>query len=187
MVDPNDYLHAQVRLGTGLCEVVNANGRMVMGCRRGNDKAAIRDLRIFIEQILAERASASENLTMWILFLNDIRDPKPESVKAVFRAENKDELQALVAREAVAPYEEAIEHMWGKGKVPTHSKSFRKGGPLEWYNPPLAAHDRGHFKHMQPVDDVVKKQVEVASKQIEEQIRAYYTNLVTSLPECPKP
>ncbi len=60
MVDPADYLHAEIRLGSGLCQVVDRNGREVMACRRGNDKAAIRDLRLFVDQIIAERASAPE-------------------------------------------------------------------------------------------------------------------------------
>ncbi len=123
---------------------------------------------------------------MWLLFLHDIRDPKAGSVKALFRSETREELQALVARETVAPYKEAIEHVWGKDQVPTHIKSFRKGGPLEWYDPPTLEHDRGHYKHMQPVDDVVKQQVDAAAKGIEAQIREYYKNLVTDIPEVPK-
>ncbi len=57
MVDPADYLHAELRIGTGLCQVVDRNGREVLACRRGNDKAAIRDLRIFVDQILTERTT----------------------------------------------------------------------------------------------------------------------------------
>lgn len=55
VIDPNDFLHVQIRIGSGLCQVLDQRGREVLACRRGNDRAAIRDLRQFIDQLVCER------------------------------------------------------------------------------------------------------------------------------------
>lgn len=117
---------------------------------------------------------------MWLLFLHDMRSDKPGEVKAVCRAESKVDLVNLICRETVAPYADFKDEYPGGGPGTWH-KSFRKGGPLEWCDPPDPAYERGHYKHMQPVDDVVKQQVAAAAKQIEEQIRTHYKNLVTDI------
>ncbi len=64
---------------------------------------------------------------LWLLQLNDMRSAQIEQLTAVCRAESFDELTAFIARErAPEPYTDG---KW--------SKRFRKGGPLEWFNPPL--------------------------------------------------
>jgi hypothetical protein len=67
---------------------------------------------------------------MWILQLNDMRMPKVEMMDAVARADTKEELLSLLEREKVEPYSD---DRWGK--------VFRKGGPLEWFNPPFVEHE----------------------------------------------
>ena len=62
---------------------------------------------------------------MWILRLNDMRSPRIEIMSNAARAESLKDLQALVERETVQPYRG--DDGWGK--------AFRKGGPLEWFNP----------------------------------------------------
>lgn len=62
---------------------------------------------------------------MWILQLNDMRSPKIEILTTVCRAETREELEALIARERVEFYRDGP---WGK--------QFRRGGILEWFNPP---------------------------------------------------
>jgi hypothetical protein len=62
---------------------------------------------------------------MWILLLNDMRMPHVETLVPVAKAETKEVLEAYLAREKVEPYQDG---QWGK--------TYRQGGPLEWYNPP---------------------------------------------------
>jgi len=75
---------------------------------------------------------------MFVLVLNDMRMPQIEMVEPVARAETKEALVAFVGREAVEPYQEPGENTYGKV---TWTKNFRKGGPLEWYNPPTQTLD----------------------------------------------
>jgi hypothetical protein len=65
---------------------------------------------------------------MWILRLNDMRDDHFESLRPAFRAETREALVALVERETVPGGYTTHDGRWGK--------TFRAGGPLEWYNPP---------------------------------------------------
>lgn len=70
---------------------------------------------------------------MWVLVLNPMRGRFEES-NPVARAITKEELEAFVARERVEPYsDEGRDHSW--------SKTFRRGGPLEWFNPPALGDD----------------------------------------------
>lgn len=64
---------------------------------------------------------------MWILQLNDMRAPKIEIINPVARAETKEELETLIKSESVDRYQDGN---WGK--------TFKKGGPLEWYNHPFS-------------------------------------------------
>jgi len=66
---------------------------------------------------------------MFVLQLNPMRS-NAENVIPVARAEKREDLLALLQREAVPYYkdEEPGGYVWGK--------SFRKGGPLEWFNDP---------------------------------------------------
>ena len=63
---------------------------------------------------------------MFVLVLNDMRSAHYESRHDVARAERVEELLALYQRERVANYQDG---RWGK--------AFRRGGPLEWFNPTL--------------------------------------------------
>ena len=62
---------------------------------------------------------------MWVLQLNDMRSSKIEILNSVARAKTKEELEAFIERESVETYRD---ERWGK--------TFKKDGPLEWYNRP---------------------------------------------------
>ena len=64
---------------------------------------------------------------MFILQLNDMRALNVENLRPVARAETKEELQRLLDNEKVESYSDG---RWGK--------SYRHGGPLEWYNTPCS-------------------------------------------------
>lgn len=59
----------------------------------------------------------------FVLILNDMRDPKIEMLTEVARARTKIELEDMLINESVDFYKDG---QW--------SKTFRKGGPLEWFN-----------------------------------------------------
>jgi hypothetical protein len=71
---------------------------------------------------------------MWILVLNDMRSPKIEMMTEVARGSTQESLLRLLESERVESYSDGP---WGK--------SFRKGGPLEWCNPPFAHELEHHF------------------------------------------
>lgn len=62
---------------------------------------------------------------MFILQLNDMRDPKIEMMTLVACATSSEQLLELMTSESVETYQDG---QWGK--------TFRKDGPLEWYNRP---------------------------------------------------
>ena len=65
---------------------------------------------------------------MFVLQLNPMRS-NAENVVPVVRAETEQRLRDFLANETVESYvDEGSAHPW--------HKAFRKGGPLEWYNPP---------------------------------------------------
>lgn len=68
----------------------------------------------------------------FVLVLNDMRSPKIEIVRPAVRADTPEELVAFMERERVEPYREPTGYLDG-----TWYKVFRKGGPLEWFNPPF--------------------------------------------------
>ncbi len=69
---------------------------------------------------------------MWILQLNPMQG-NFEYLTPVGRADSRESLVAFLAREQVEPYsDDDGQNMMG-GKL---LKSFRKGGPLEFLNPP---------------------------------------------------
>lgn len=69
---------------------------------------------------------------MWVLQLNPMMD-NYENLRACARAETREALERFVAIETVERYtDDAGTNMMG-GKL---WKSFRKGGPLEFLNPP---------------------------------------------------
>lgn len=64
---------------------------------------------------------------MFALYMNDMRGSKFEELTLVQRAATEQELRDLIERERVPVYkEERANGFWGK--------SFRKDGPLEWFN-----------------------------------------------------
>lgn len=71
---------------------------------------------------------------MYILCLNDMRC-NTEHNEPVARAETLAELARFVQSERVEPYTEESGSQFHEG-VHDYRKFFRKGGPLEWYNPP---------------------------------------------------
>jgi len=78
---------------------------------------------------------------MWVLQLNDMRKA-PETLTAIARAETKEELESFVEGQTVETYQEE-----GLAKV------FKKGGPLEYFNPPIPGqvHDP-HFLNVGDAD-----------------------------------
>ena len=74
---------------------------------------------------------------VWVLYLNNMQSPKAEMQNVVSRANTREELVALLEREAVPAYVEPGYGPYGETKW---HKSFRKGGPLEWFNPPDSIH-----------------------------------------------
>lgn len=71
---------------------------------------------------------------MWILRMNDMRSAKIELYEVVARCEDNDKLEQWLILERVEPYEDGN---W--------RKTFRKGGPLEWYNDPILSLGHGIF------------------------------------------
>jgi hypothetical protein len=63
---------------------------------------------------------------VWLLQLNDMRSPQIEIMTPVLYGHTLEEIRAFVHAERVPNYRD---DRWGK--------SFRQGGPLEWYNPPF--------------------------------------------------
>lgn len=97
---------------------------------------------------------------MWILLLNDMRASNIENVRPVARAHERSVLEQYLARETVESYRDG---QW--------AKSFRKGGPLEWYNPPFF-HDES-FVYVGTEDDWAAN------------ARQDYRNKVLSIPNVP--
>lgn len=89
---------------------------------------------------------------MWMLLLNDMRWPKREQLGPVCRAETREDLERFLGRETVEPWTDVgpVESAHrsaalalARGYEPRDprdgrcwAKVFRRGGPLEWYNPP---------------------------------------------------
>jgi hypothetical protein len=76
---------------------------------------------------------------MWVLLLNDMRSSNVETQFPVARAETLEQLHAFLAREKVQHWNDG---RWGK--------SYRCGGPLEWFNPPYS-HES--FQNVRTEDD----------------------------------
>lgn len=55
MVDPSDYLHAQLKIGSNECDIVNMNGKVLMTSRGHNDRSAIKNMAALIDEMIAER------------------------------------------------------------------------------------------------------------------------------------
>lgn len=88
---------------------------------------------------------------MWVLQLNMMRN-RTESRTAVAFSESKEKLEAFVAGERVEPYgDEGFSDFGGHGT--TFQKVFRKGGPLEWFNPPESLFGDDAFVDIGTEDD----------------------------------
>ena len=83
---------------------------------------------------------------MWILQLNDMRSSNVEIVEPVVKAETREELERFVESERVEPYRDG---RW--------NKSFRRGGPLEWFNRPLSSLSRIHFLDVGTEDECAER------------------------------
>lgn len=92
----------------------------------------------------------TESDFVFMLFLNDMRSDHSEDVKPVARANTPEELESFMERERVEQYQEPtglsptspeMEPSLYDYRVnsQTWTKSFRKVGPLEWFNPPLGS------------------------------------------------
>lgn len=69
---------------------------------------------------------------MMILQLNPMT-ANYERLTAVARAETREALEAFLLSEKVEPYSDSDGESMCGGRL---NKSFRKGGPLEYFNPP---------------------------------------------------
>jgi hypothetical protein len=92
---------------------------------------------------------------MWVLCLNDMRASQVEILSPVTRAETREALQALLDREKVEPYKDGP---WGK--------SYRSGGPLEWFNPPWDHDSHRHFINVGTREDAARQAAEQWEAQI---------------------
>jgi hypothetical protein len=86
---------------------------------------------------------------IYVLLLNDMRSANIENLTPVAWADSGEALGALVDREQVEPYREPGENRYGPI---TWGKSFRKNGPLEWYNLPSV---HGGYGGIQAFPDLV--------------------------------
>jgi hypothetical protein len=103
---------------------------------------------------------------MFVLLLNDMRSGRIEDLTPVARAETKEELLALLEREKVEEYTDegdhvnSEDHSFGISRsVSTgyrYGKTYRKGGPLEWYNPPWEVRTDQHFRNVGTREDWMK-------------------------------
>jgi hypothetical protein len=103
------------------------------------------------------------SLFVWVLFLNDMRMPKSEDLVPVVRAETPEALADFVESERVPLYVEptGLPSSDGQRVYPQEwSKVFRKGGPLEWCNPPSLT-DPWDGLHYRPVARVIDYSAEV--------------------------
>lgn len=67
---------------------------------------------------------------MFVLFLKSMIHNSPRNI-TVAKAETREELEAVLIRESVPPYDDIIIQHDGTDKP--YKKVFRRGGPLEWY------------------------------------------------------
>jgi hypothetical protein len=73
------------------------------------------------------------------LVLNMMRN-KTESLTLVCVSNNRQEIEDLLAAERVEPYSDVGPGAFGDYDQ-TFYKVYRRGGPLEWYNPPGGIYD----------------------------------------------
>jgi len=89
---------------------------------------------------------------MFILYLNNMRDCKIEMLQPVAWAETKEQLKQFLEAQKVEPYSDReMAETYGQ----TWGKTFRKDGPLEWYNPPYDD-DPVHFRKIPTLEEVAE-------------------------------
>jgi hypothetical protein len=115
---------------------------------------------------------------MWVLQLNSIYS-RCEEREILFRAETREELIAFLNREKVEPYTESGPGGYGnEGGVCEFNKSYRKGGPLENFNPPIAGpEDPSCFVNVRTLEEHLKEN--------EQQIRKQWEIGILSVPAVP--
>jgi len=92
---------------------------------------------------------------MWVLLLNDMRSPNIENLSIVGRAETREQIEQFLASEKVDGYNDG---RWGK--------SYRAGGPLEWFNPPWDFESHKHFVNVGTIDDAIRNAAMTWERQI---------------------
>lgn len=85
----------------------------------------------------------------WVLFMNDMRSSNIEYNQPVCSAATKEALIEFYRKEMVESYSDG---QWGK--------SFRKGGPLEWFN---ALDEEFNGYCFQGLQQYIPEQLEVPS------------------------
>ena len=79
----------------------------------------------------------------WVVLLNDMRSANYENLGPCGCAETRQELEKFVQGQRVETYQDDDGRPGKCGHCGTSEyweKSFRKGGPLEWFNPPRGGH-----------------------------------------------
>jgi len=92
---------------------------------------------------------------MWLLRLNNMQN-HTEDATIVAWAETKEALEAFIARERVEPYDDGGENTFS-GSTCAWRKSFRKGGPLQWFNPLETSYGAPAFSNVGTLEDHLKK------------------------------
>lgn len=101
---------------------------------------------------------------MFVLRLNDMRASQIEILSDVCISDNKKDLTEFIKKEKTKPYqEENGDRVW--------SKSFKKEGPLEWYN--------------LPIDDSCYLEIATEDAFVEAK-RKEYQNFINSIPKLVK-
>lgn len=72
---------------------------------------------------------------MWMLRLNDMRSSNIENLQNICVAESKEELESFLKNQEAESYNDTGSNSI-HGSSYTYQKSYKKGGPLEWYNKP---------------------------------------------------
>jgi hypothetical protein len=84
--------------------------------------------------VIGDNLSGFPSGRVYALVLNMMRD-RAERADIVAASDSLDELKAFESGERVEPYSDPGYSGFDGGSQ-TYRKAYRKGGPLEWYNPP---------------------------------------------------
>ncbi len=81
---------------------------------------------------------------VYVLVLNNMRG-RSEDNQIVAETDTLEEMENLIKAELTEPYDDKGFNCFYPHNDYTYHKTFRKGGPFEWCNPPLGKHT-GIFK-----------------------------------------